>query len=318
MFRPAAVIAVALLTVIAPMLAETQDVPRFESQVNAVHLTVSVFNEESRRYVSDLDRDAFTVSEDGVPQRITFFFRDELPIRAVLLLDMSGSVEPRIGEIQDAARMFFKGLGPQDMVQVAMFHHSMSIVQDFTSDRALLESAIDDIPDGDETSLYDSIYISLRELHDSESPGEMKYRKAIVVLTDGIDTSSLASAEDVLHEARVADVTAYPVVLSPPAALSQTGNLLHSKLNAEQLEVRWFLGQLAEITGGRLFEPDAQRPLGSTYENIARELSVQYGIAYQTYRQLDDSYRRITVRVPDRGTLLLRHRSGYLAVPDHR
>ena len=297
-------------TVLAPLGA--QDVPTFEVSTHVVHLTVSVSDPKTKQFVTDLSRSDFRLLENGYPQDVVFFHQEELPVCAVLMIDMSGSTQPYTEEIRVAARRFIDSLGPKDMASVVMFNRRPVIVQDFTSDHTELYAAVEREIERNETSLYTAVYVTLRDLHAIEAPEAMEFRKTLVFLTDGIDTTSYVTAEQVLEAARAADVTVYPVIV-PLSGMDSLGAPRDS-WSAQQFEMYAFLRDIARDTGGRLFEPPEMRQLGVTYANIAREVSVLYGLAYQTDRPLDGSYRYITVQLPKRPGLNLRHRTGYRAV----
>ena len=146
------------------------------------------------RYVTDLGQDDFSVFEDGAKQELTYFNRTNLPIALSLLIDSSASMEQRMENAQEAAIGFAKKLRPQDLAQVVDFDSRVEIKLGFTNKVDELESAIHATSAGGSTALHNAVYIALKELAKikAKNPDEIR-RQAIVVLSDGEDTSSLVT-----------------------------------------------------------------------------------------------------------------------------
>ena len=277
--------------------------PRFASDVDVVNLSVSVAD-TGRRYVTGLEKQDFTVLEDGVPQQVTVFDQQQAPVSVAILIDCSLSMQPSMGIVQGAALRLVKALRPVDSAQIARFNHRQTVVQDFTSDHGLLEAGIRSIYPEGATGLYNAVYLSLRDLARRPVDGEVR-RRAVVLLSDGADTTSLLSDDQVLEEARRAEVTVYAVGLgiavANAASVDETGRARH------------FLTALTGETGGQPFFPRALAELDGVYDRIARELSTQYSLGYvSSNARRDGKWRRVVVH-SGRGGLLLRHRSGYYA-----
>jgi Ca-activated chloride channel homolog len=275
--------------------------PRFGSDVDVVNLSVSVADTR-RQYVTDLEKQDFTVFEDGVPQQVSVFDQQQAPVSVSILIDCSLSMQPRMAIVQAAALRLVHALRPMDSAQVVRFNHRHSVVQEFTSDHALLEEAIRSIqPDG-ATGLYNAVYLSLRDLGRRAAEGDL-HKDALVLLSDGADTTSLLSDDQVLDAARRAAVTVYAVGLGITTAdsLSDTGH------------ARYFLTALTGETGGQPFFPRGLSELDGVYDRIARELSTQYSLGYvSSNARRDGKWRRVVVH-SGRGGLVLRHRAGYFA-----
>src|SRR6478672_4302022 len=171
----------------------------FKSGVDVVSLSVTV-TDGQHRYVTDLEESDLTVLEDGVRQDLLYFSRSNLPIALSLLIDTSASMEARLLVAQNAAVGFAQRIREQDLAQVVDFDSRVEIVQKFTNDKAALEAAIRATSPGGSTSLYNAIYIALRESTKvrAKSSEEVR-REAIVVLSDGEDTTSLVSFEEVME-----------------------------------------------------------------------------------------------------------------------
>src|SRR5690348_14111021 len=166
--------------------------PSFRAGVDLVSLNVTVSESGSSRYVTDLEQQDFQVYEDGVLQEVTFFNKTNLPVALGLLLDTSASMETKLPLAQEAAIGFAKKLRPQDLAEVIDFDSRVLILQTFTSKASELEQAIRKTSAGGSTSMYNAIYIALKDLKKivASNVDEIR-RQAIIVLSDGEDTSSL-------------------------------------------------------------------------------------------------------------------------------
>ena len=285
--------------------ARARALPRFGSDVDVVNLSVSVAD-SGRRYVTDLEQKDFTVLEDGVPQQVSVFDHHKAPVSVSVLIDCSLSMQPSMAIVQDAAVRLIRALRPEDSAQIVRFNHRHSVVQDFTSDQALLEAAIRSIRPEGATGLYNAVYLSLRDLARRPDRGELR-RRAVVLLSDGTDTTSLLSDDQVLDAARRAEVTVYAVGLgiapSNGTFLTDTGR------------ARYFLTALTGETGGQPFFPRGLAELDGVYDRIARELSTQYSLGYvSSNARRDGKWRKVVVH-SGRAGLVLRHRAGYFASP---
>jgi len=276
-------------------------VPSFRSGVDVVSLNVTV-TDEAQRYVTDLEQPNFLVFEDGVKQELTFFTRSQLPIALALLLDTSASMEDKIATAQEAAVGFAKRLRTQDVAQVIDFDSRATIVQTFTNDAAALEKAIRGTAAGGSTSMYNAIYIALKEMKKVKvsSTDEIR-RQAIVVLSDGEDTSSLLPFEEVLDLAKRSETSIYTIGIRS----REPGGLRGFK------EAEFVLRQLAQETGGRSFFPSTVNELPAIYGLISDELSAQYTLGYSSKNpRRDGAWRRVVVRT-DRQNTVARTKQGY-------
>ena len=274
--------------------------PSFKGGVDVVSLNVTV-TDQSRNFVTSLEQGDFVVFEDGVKQDVTYFNKAQLPVALSLLIDTSASMEDKLRLAQEAAIGFVKRMRPDDIAQVIDFDNRVSILQQFTSDRALLEAAIrQTVPNGS-TSLHNAIYISLKELKKvrATSSGDVR-RQAIVVLSDGEDTSSLVPFEEVLDLAKRSEVIVYTI------------GIRGRDLGARGFpEAEFVLKQFAQETGGRAFFPTGATELDSIYAQIADELAAQYALAYSSRNpRRDGQWRRIVVRTT-KPELAARTKQGY-------
>jgi len=276
--------------------------PSFRAGVELVSLNVTVTG-RSGNYLTDLGQDDFAVFEDGVKQDVEFFSRAQLPIALALLLDTSASMEDKLATAQEAAVGFARRLRPNDAASVIDFDSRVTILQPFTSDAASLEKAIRDTAAGGSTSLHNAIYIALNEIKKSRAKSADDVRReAIVVLSDGEDTSSLLPFEEVLELAKRSETSIYAIGIRSKHPFETSRGFK---------EADFVLRQLARETGGRAFFPTEVAELPDIYTQIADELASQYTLGYTSKNaRRDGAWRRLVVRVsqPD---ALARTKQGY-------
>jgi len=290
----------AVLTAVA--LAQPQR-PSFRLGIDVVSLNVTVTDAENH-YVTDLHEADFVVYEDGVQQDVTFFNRTQLPIALALLMDTSASMEERMAMAQAAAIGFAERLRAEDLASVIDFDSRVNVLQEFTHDGKLLETAIRRTAAGGSTSLYNALYISLKQLATVEvQRTEDIRRQAIVLLSDGEDTSSLVTFDEVLELAKRSETSVYAIALRAREERSRTGFR----------EADYVLRQLSQETGGRAFFLENANELPAIYQKISDELSSQYTLGYTSKNpKRDGRWRRIVVRLSRTG-VMARTKQGYYA-----
>ena len=281
--------------------------PSFSSSVDVVSLNVTV-TDPAARYITDLAEEAFMVFEDGVKQDLSYFNKTNLPIALSLLLDTSASMEDKMGTVQEAAVGFSRRLRKQDLAQIVDFDSSAQIGQTFTNDSTLLEKAIRQTSAGGSTALYNALYMAIKELKRIKAQvADDVRRQAIIVLSDGEDTSSIMSFEDVLDLAKRSEVAIYSIGIR--------GRETNAK--KEFKEAEFVLRQLAQETGGRVFFAGNVDELSGIYGQISDELSSQYSLGYSSKNsKRDGAWRRIVVRV-NRSNAQARTKLGYFAPTTH-
>jgi Ca-activated chloride channel homolog len=282
----------------------------FRSGANLVPLNVTV-TDNSRQFVKGLTKADFSVFEDGVEQSVQFFEASETPLDLILLIDTSSSMSDKMDVVHEAAIGFLKTMKARDRGAVVAFADGVDIIQPLTGDRAALEEGIQKTKARGATSLNNALYISLKQFGRGAQHQADVRRQAIAVLSDGEDTSSLVSFDDVLELARKSGVSIYPIVLQSKYAATR---------NAAQGQRRYFseseysMRTLAQETGAQAFFPMQIFELKSIYGAIGEELSSQYSLAYSPANpRTDGRFRRITVRVDKHPELKLRTRTGYTA-----
>ena len=274
----------------------------FRAGVDVVSLNVTAVDASSH-YVTDLEEKDFTVFEDGVKQDLSFFNRKQQPIALSLLLDSSASMEDKLPTLQMAAVNFVKRLKSNDLAQVIDFDSRVEIRQAFTSNQTELQSAIQQTTAGGSTSLYNAIYISLKELAKIKASGDEDVRRqALVLFSDGEDTSSLISFDEVLELAKRSETAIFTIALRGADTQSKGFH-----------EAEFVMRQLAQETGGRSFFPSKIDDLNGVYAEIADELASQYTLGYSSKNaKRDGAYRRIVVQV-NRQNVTPRTKRGYYA-----
>jgi Ca-activated chloride channel family protein len=277
--------------------------PSFRTTVDVVSMNVTV-TDSSNRYITDLAEKDFEIYEDGVKQDLILFNHSNLPVALSLLIDTSSSMEDRMTTAQDAAIGFVRKLRPTDLGEVIGFDSRAEVLQKFTSNPAELEQAIRKTVAGGSTSLNNAVYISLKGLKKVPTKTEDEVRRqAIVLLSDGEDTSSLVSFDDVLDLARRSETAVYAIGLMSDEPSQSRGFR----------EATYALRQLANDTGGRAFFPPDVKSLASIYGQIYDELSSQYTIGYTSKNpKRDGAWRRLVVRV-NRPNVQARTKQGYFA-----
>jgi Ca-activated chloride channel homolog len=274
--------------------------------VEFVNVNVSVLNTKDR-FVTDLGREDFVVLEDGVPQEMSLFAQKELPVSLVLLLDMSASMTANVKAVRSAAQRLIAKLDPDDEVQVAQFNQGLRVLQTFTSDKHALDDAIRAAKPSGATALHNSLYITLKDIMRDGPPRDLR-RRAIVLLSDGEDTASMVTDEQVMELARAAEISIYSIKIGVPG--------FDREAFGEQ--ARYLLNALARESGGEAYFPTELSRLAGIYDRIGQELHSQYSIGYvPSNTRFDGAWRQILVITARQG-VTLRHRLGYYAANGSR
>jgi VWFA-related protein len=293
-----------------------------------VTVPVSVLDRQGR-FIANLRREDFQVFENGVEQSIAYFEPAEKPFTVALLLDTSASTHFHLNEIKDAAIAFAKQLRPQDRVLIVSFNDEVLLLTEVTNDLNLIETVIEEnVNSGNSTRLYDAVDLTIRE-----RLNKIKGRKAIVLFTDGVDTSSQqATYQSTLSEVEELDALIYPIQYDTTDYLramqdagsgsvtittrrsgifgttttQQTYNVplnngipLPGSTKADYDRADKYLHSLADKTGGRLYQANDNAQLAQAFTRIAEELRRQYSLGYypKTDNVESDGRRQIKVRV---------------------
>lgn len=322
----------ALLLPSAARAQEVDDVVR--TDISLVQLNIGVVDRQGR-VVTSLSRNDFSVYEDGVKQSILYFEPTTAPFSLVLMLDTSGSTINFRQQLKQAAWRFLDALAPEDRVEVIQFNAKVKTLSGFSTDRKKTAYAIELAEGAGETHFYEALRQALKDLDHEARSGQR--RKAIVVLTDGLDTHmrnadrSLASKamtdeeairainpnshpelNAVLAQADRQGVTIYPLAL--PSGDPKRLPLPDPVINGIYGAARARLQTLADRTGGRLNEIHRLDQMARLYVEVAADLRSLYTIGYQPpgERKRDGSWRQVRVEVT-RPELIARTKPGYYA-----
>ncbi|MBZ5495037.1 MAG: VWA domain-containing protein [Acidobacteriia bacterium] len=269
--------------------------------VDLVNVFVSVYNKDTKSFVTNLAREDFTVYEDGKKQEITNFAREaNLPLTLGLLVDTSNSVAPKLKFEQEAASNFFYTvLKPGDRAMLVEFDSAVTMSQDFTNDPNKLAKQIKLMQAAGNTALYDAIVRTCDEKLIRETG-----RKAIVILSDGDDSASTETLERARQMAVTAEATIFSISVNRGGFFGVGGDTRAGDK---------VLRQLATETGGQALFPFQVEELDSSFREISQELRSQYNIGYVSSNLLrDGGYRKIEVKVAEKN-LQLHYRKGYFA-----
>jgi len=286
----------------------------FRSGIDLVALNV-VVTDSAAKYVTGLQPQDFAVYEDGVQQDVTFFAATAIPLDLAILLDTSASMSDKMAEVQQAASGFASTLRTGDRAMVVDIKDATRILQPLTDDLDAAKTAIAATKAKGGTALYNGVYTTLKELTKQRRATEEVRRQAIVVLSDGDDTASLVSFDDVMAQAKEAGIAIYTITLRTPSPLQALGTSSRRYFSESEFSMK----ALAQETGARAFFPAAIAELSGVYSSIAAELASQYALGYVPKNPLRDGrFRKVVVRVADHPGAAPRTRSGYVAARPER
>jgi len=282
----------------------------FRSGTSLVALNVIV-TDTDQHYATGLRAEDFEVYEDGVRQPVEFFAAAEVPLDLILLIDASSSMSDKLEAVHKAANGFIETMRDGDRAAVVSFADGVKVLQPLTGDRERVRHAVESTGARGATALHNAVYVALKEFGRPAAGGADVRRQAIAVLSDGEDTSSLLSFDDVLDLAKRSGVSIYTIGLKDDLA----GRSTPSRRYFSQAD--FALKQLASETGAVPFFPESVHDLAKVYDAIATELASQYSIGYVPRNVREDGkYRRVVVRVTDRPELKPRTRTGYFPGAD--
>jgi VWFA-related protein len=273
---------------------------RITVDVTRVDMLFTVTDKKGR-FVTNLSKDDFEVIETKKPQIIQEFAAEsDLPLRLGILIDTSNSIRGRFKFEQEAAVEFINNVvrTNQDRAMVVRFDNQPELVSDLITDTERLTTAIRGLRPGGGTAFYDAIYFACRDKLSQDQPRH-KFRRAIIMVTDGDDNQSTYTRDQALEMAQKADVVLYTISTND------------SKIESDGDKV---LKYFAAETGGRAFFPFRVEDLEQSFENIANELRHQYDISYRPDPlKTDGLFHHVEVRVKGRKDLVVHVRKGYYA-----
>jgi Ca-activated chloride channel homolog len=274
----------------------------FKKQVEEVVLHATVVDQD-QHLVTGLPKSAFSISQNGVPQAITSFRREDVPVEIGIVIDNSGSMRDKRGQVSQAVVNLIRASNSEDQVFVVNFGQNPYLDQDFTSDVHLLQAALHQVSAKGSTALYDAIVASAVHLENNSRLS----KKVLLVITDGQDNMSRETLRDASRRLQQANgPTLYAI------------GLLGSGLRSEGRDA---LQQLASSTGGVAYFPDSLDQVDNITRTVARDIRSQYVLAFSPHNQkVQPQYRsvRVDASAPGYGTLTVRTRSGYYPPEQNR
>jgi len=270
-----------------------------------VLLDVTVLD-PSNRPVMDLKRDEFAVTEDKVPQKIEFFSRDQVPVSLVYAIDTSGSMRPKLDTVVKASINLAKQSRSGDELAVIEFKDQPELLEEFTTDVNGVIDTLNSLVASRQTAMLDALYLAA----DYANKEGKNRRKAVLLVTDGLDNDSYYKFSEVVNHLREIEVQIY--LIGFISDLDRGGGLFKksAKEKAETL-----LNKLAEETGGKAFYPRELSGVQNIAQQISTDLRTQYSIGYYpTNTKKDGSFRSVKVQInADTRRLVARTRNGYTA-----
>jgi Ca-activated chloride channel homolog len=273
---------------------------RIVLDVTRVNMLFTVTDKKGR-FITDLVKDDFQVFENKKSQVIQEFTAEsDLPLRLAILIDTSNSIRDRFKFEQEAAVEFIKSVvrPRQDRAMIVSFDTEAELVADLMDDPDKLANAVRSLRPGGGTALFDAIYFAARDKLQQDQPRH-KFRRAIIIVSDGDDNQSRKTRDQGLEMAQKSDCVIYAISTNI-SRIDTDGDKILKYLTAE--------------TGGQAFFPFKVTDLSQSFENIANELRHQYNIFYRPDPlKTDGLYHRVDLKVANRKDLMVRARKGYYA-----
>lgn len=277
-----------------PDVIEAGDTIKINAELVQLHVRVI---DRNNRPINDVPQNAFHVFEDGVPQTIETFTREEVPISYGLAVDTSGSLRSQLQSVIDAGKTIINANRHGDETFLVRFISSDKIetVQDFTASKELLMDGLDSFyVEGGQTAIIDAVYLSAEHVSEYKKGDEGdRRRRALIVITDGEDRNSFYKQEQLFSKLREEDVQIF--VIGFVNELDKEAGLIRKSPREKAVTL---INKLATETGGRAFFPESIADLPQIAGEIIRDLRTQYVIAYNPSNKTQDgSFRSIKVSV---------------------
>jgi len=282
---------------------QSDDPLTLQVEVDLVNVTATVLNDDGE-YVGGLTVEDFTILEDGVRQKVSFFSHDErVPVSLGILIDISGSMKSKLQQAVQIAREVAVALSPEDEVFIMTFADDMNVLTDFTSTGPEIQQLFRGVRTGGDTHQFDSIQLALRMMQSAKHQ-----KKVLLLLSDGFDVGSRIDADEAEDLLKRADVLVYAIGIddddTDPEVLRRTRYHVY----------HYMLSRLTDVTGGRAFRVYTGRryALQSLAEILLEELHQQYTLSYYpSSGSLDANWREIEVELVGVSDGSVRHRPGY-------
>ncbi len=285
-----------------------------KTDTNLVSLNVSVFSSKLRMFAGSLEKEDFRVQENGQEQNVTYFASTDVPFDLVLVVDLSGSTQEKRGLIKKSTLRFIEAARPKDRLAIVTFSGSTNLISPLTLDRAQLAASVLNMEGGGESHVWDAVKFAL---DDVLGPKTLERRRAVVLMTDGVDgvlvpkariAGSKISLADLVEQVRQNDALIVPIYLDTEKDFSYSG-VSDSYENARRA-----LNLLAQESGGSYYRAGKISDLNGVYEQVINDLGKVYSLGYKpTNATRDSTWRQVDVSIVNRKDLVARTRPGYYA-----
>jgi VWFA-related protein len=284
-----------------------------KTETNLVSINVSVFNNKLKMFVGSLTQDDFRVLENNEPQTVTYFASTDVPFDLVLLIDLSGSTADKRDLIKKSTLRFIEAARPTDRLAIVTFSDNANVVSPLTLDRAKLAASVNTMAGTGGSSVWDAVKFAL----DLIGPKSLERRRAIVLMSDGVDNAlwrqgpprgSKITFADLLERVRQTDTLIVPIYLDTE---ENYGNFY---LKEQYENARRTLNLLAQESGGSYYHAKRLSDLNGVYGQVINDLGKVYSLGYKpTNATRDGNWRWVQVSIPNRPDLIARTRPGYYA-----
>ena len=296
-------------TLLEPNEVDAGDVIKVDTSL--VNLNVSVFNSKSKMFVGALTKEDFRVMENGQEQTVTYFASTDVPFDLVLLVDLSGSTKDKRDLIKKSTLRFIEAARPTDRLAIVTFSDSPNVVSPLTLDRAQLAASVKNMEGQGGSHVWDAVKFALESVL---GPKTLERRRAVVLMSDGVDGAimgqrppyaSTATFADLIEQVRQTDTLIVPIYLDTQD---------NAYLNEPYENARRALNLLATESGGSYYYARKTSDLNGVYEQVINDLGKVYSLGYRsTNAERDNTWRWVQVQLPNRTDLVARSRPGYYA-----
>lgn len=278
----------------------------------------AVVMDRNGRYIPNLKREDFHIYEDGVEQSLAYFASIEKPFTVALMLDVSGSTQSQLSQIREAANTFVSRLRPKDRMMAITFDGKINVLTEAEDISTIRRTKLHIPAVTDGTVLYDAVNFALKRM------AGIQGRKAIVLMTDGVDQNSVITLKSTLNDISEQDVLIYTVQYNTLPQLPQRLSVIKNEKARRKIQEKLmkgyavsepYLRTLAEKTGGRFYRADDLSDVGPAFEAITAELGVQYSLGYYPKKSSEAGSERgikVRVRYPN---MVVRARDSYTTSP---
>jgi Ca-activated chloride channel family protein len=273
--------------------------------VDLVMMYTSVFDEKGR-FISGLRQEDFKVYEDGVRQEISSFSQEDTPISMGIVIDLSGSMEEKMDQVNQAALAFIKASNPQDETFLIGFNDEVELLQGFTNDIDEITDALENAVVFGGTALYDAIYLGVEEAHKKGT----REKKAIIVISDGEDLDSVYTLSELVKSVHASDVQVFCIGIVDELPKRKIFRLSKSE-KEKYLDA---MERISEESGGKAYFIQDVSGIHGIVSEIAAELRNQYSIGYISSNDArDGTWRRVVIKLDGNKDARIQHRNGYYA-----